>query len=172
VVVLAVLVGGAWSLFGRDEQGPELSPVAFRQEADRICGELAAANAKLEKPFQPYEAEHEAYFKSIHDNVDRARARLDELNPPENMDAPLETIVDRYAAITSKLAQVEAATATDQDPEAKAAISELGPLVEDVVAAERRLGVCEGRSSAQRSILAAAKATRPAPPAEGGDLGI
>ena len=171
-VVLAAVAGGAWWFFGREEQGPELSAVAFRQEANRICGDLAAENAKLEKPFKPYEAEHEAYFKSIHDNVNEARTRLDELNPPGDMDAPLETMVDRYAAIASKLAEVEAAASTDHDPEAEASINELEPLVADVVAAERELGVCEGRTSAERSVLAAAKATRPPPEDEGGDLGI
>ena len=173
LVVLAVLAGGAWWFFGREEEtGPELSPTAFRQEANRICGELAAANAKLEKPFKPYEAEHEAYFKTIHDNVDRARTQLDELNAPDDMDGALDTIVARYAAIASKLAEVEAAASTDHDPEAETSISELEPLVADVVAAERELGVCEGRTSAQRSVLAAAKATRPPPEGQSGDLGI
>ncbi len=172
LVVLAVAAGAVWWFYGREEQGPELSRETFVAEANRICAEQAAANAKLEKPFQPYAAEHEPYFKSIHDNLDRAREQLDELNPPDEMDAPLDTIVKRYAAIASKLAEVEAAAATDQDPEARAALSELDPIVADVTAAERELGICEGRASTERAVLAAAKATRPPPADQGGNLDL
>ena len=168
-----LLIAGAaaafWYFRGSEERGPELSQTEFVAQANQVCEDQGEKNRALEPPIRPYTLESESFFKEIHDNLEAARKRFDELNPPAANEATLDRLVALYATVGAKFNTVEAAAAVDQDPEVRASLDEIEVQAEEIATVERELGICAGEASFEESVIKPARVSREDPNAgEGG----
>jgi hypothetical protein len=164
VAVLAIVV------LGGGEEEPELTQAQLVAEGNAVCGRLASANLRLRPPPKPYDVQSTEFFDTVQDNVDDARERLGELNPPPEQQAALDELVRSLELISVKLEQVSGAASVEQDTEVEALIVETRALVREAIRHERALGVCPGKTSTRTSIAAAIVRTRENPLTETGPL--
>jgi hypothetical protein len=152
-LVLAVVAVAAFVLLrGGEDEGPELTPAAFVEDANAICADLAEQNLGLAPPPVPYGAISEPFFQDFSDNVNRARDRFDELNAPASDDEELDDLVQVLGLVGTRVQEAAAAASVDQSPEVEALIDEISQLAAQAVESEQRLGICPGRTSFRISI--------------------
>ena len=164
-VIAVVLLRG-----GDDAGGVEVTHAQLVERANAICARLARDNAALEAPPKPYDQQSAAFFTSVGDNAQIARDALAELDPPSADAGELDRIVDLYDRIDTDMEQLQSAAAVEQVEEIELKIAEIGEVTREVAVSERALGICPGKTSAQVSIGAQLRRSRPNPLTETGQL--
>jgi hypothetical protein len=171
VAVVVVGVAAFLLLRGGDDEGPELTPAAFVEDANAICANLAEKNLDLPPPPVPYGSISEDFFQSFNDNVTEARDRFDELNAPAASDQALDDLVAVLGLVETRAQQASAAASVDQSPEVDALVEEIGELSTQAAELEQRLAICPGRSSFRISIGTVIRRKGENPLTETGTLG-
>jgi hypothetical protein len=171
LVLVAVAAGAFLLLRGGEEEGPELTHAALVREGTAICAELAETNLGLPPPPVPYGPFAEPFFQDFTDNVDGARDRFDELNPPAADDGGVDEIVRTLGVVSTRAQEAAGAASVEQSSEVEALILEIGQLAEQAAEAGERLGVCTGQASFRVSIGTVIRRTGENPLTETGTLG-
>ena len=161
-VLVLVLAGG--------DDAPQLTHSQVVADANAVCAGLARKNLALRPPPKPYDEQSAEFFDGVQANTDDARKRLEGLNPPSADSSALDSFTRALGEISPKLEQASAAASVGQGTEIEALIVEIRELVRTTIDAERRLGICPGRTSTRTSIAAAVKRTRQNPLTETGPL--
>jgi hypothetical protein len=171
VALVAVGVAAFLLLRGGEDEGPELTPAAFVDEANAICADLSEKNLDLPPPPVPYGSISEDFFQSFDDNVTEARDRFDELNAPAASDQAVDDLVRVLGLVETRAQEASAAASVDQSPEVDALVEEIGELATQAAQIEQRLGICPGRSSSRISIGTVIQRKGENPLTETGTLG-
>lgn len=171
LALVAVAAGVFLLVRGGEDEGPELTHAELVREANAACAALSEQNLDLPPPPVPYGTLAEPFFQDFGDNVDAARDRLDELNPPPADEEALDELVETLGLVSTRAQEAAGAASVDQSPEVDALVVEIGELADQAAAAERRLGVCPGRTSARVSIGTVVRRKGENPLTETGTLG-
>ena len=152
LVLVVVGVAAFLLLRGGDEGGAELTHAQLVERANEICADQAEANQDLPPPPVPYSSISVDFFEGLYENVSRARDRFEELNPPAEDEDGVAALVDSYELMATRIEEASGAASVDQSSEAVTLVQEVADESEEAAAAEQRLGVCPGRTSARISI--------------------
>jgi hypothetical protein len=171
LVLVVVGVAAFLLLRGGDEGGAELTHAQFVERANAICAEMAEANQDLPPPPVPYSSISVDFFDGLYENVSRARDRLDPLNPPAENEDDFSALVDSYDLMATRIEEASGAASVDQSSEADTLVQEVAEESEEAAAAEQRLGICPGRTSAGIAIGVVVRREGENPLTETGPLG-
>jgi hypothetical protein len=171
LVLVVVGVAAFLLLRGGEGGGAELTHAQFVERANEICAELADANMGLPPPPVPYSSISVDFFDGLYSNVSRARDQLEEVNAPGADDDALAALVDSYDFMATRIEEASGSASVDQSSEVETLVQEVSDEAEEAPAAEQRLGVCPGRTSARISIGAVVRRRGENPLTETGPLG-